>query len=66
MTLLQNLQNLLTFHSNMITAMPDLAAVPAVPTKLFAPILLANRDIPIWKKKHSQNESYILDKHKFI
>ena len=35
-----------TLHSNIITAKPELAPDPAMPTKLLLPMLLANRDIP--------------------
>ncbi len=39
----------LTLHSNMTTAIPDTAPVPASPTKLVLPMLLANMDMPICK-----------------
>ena len=44
-------QCLLTFHSNMMTAIPEAAPEPAIPTKLLLPMLLANRDNPTWRKK---------------
>lgn len=41
----------LTFHSYPPMAIPPAAAVPAMPTKCPLPMLLANREAPIWKKK---------------
>ena len=40
----------LTPHSNATTAIPLDAPLPANPTKCSAPILLANRDAPIYRK----------------
>lgn len=36
----------LTCHSNMTTAIPDAAAVPAMPTNIGAPILVENVEAP--------------------
>ena len=45
----QKFMSSLTFHSNMTTAVPEAAPEPAIPTKLTLPMLLAKRDIPIYK-----------------
>ena len=37
----------MALHSNMTTARPEAAPVPAIPTKLMLPMLLAKSDIPI-------------------
>ena len=47
-------QVLLTFHSNIMTANPEAAPSPAKPTKVTLPMLLANKDSPIWKKNNPQ------------
>lgn len=45
----------LTFHSNAAVAIPEVAPVPANPTKWPLPMLLAKREAPIWNPREQMS-----------